>query len=258
MTWAARRQLKYLSVFFGIILVILAIIIIPRLKTEPTCFDGKQNGDEEGIDCGGSCALICPGQAKEPVILWSRAFPVAGNVYNLIAFVENRNTDKAVYKVDYEFRVYNEKNRLIGRKEGSTFIPPNQEFAIVETRFSSGLEKARSVTFDFASPLIWYKKEPTLQLMPFKIRDAYLEEGDNGASLSFYVVNESPQPMPPFSVIGLLKDINDNVINGSISQREGLAGGQTMSVVLTWPEKLTDRPVGNDIYLSINPFEVPY
>lgn len=26
----------------------------------PTCFDGIQNGDEEGVDCGGSCPTACP------------------------------------------------------------------------------------------------------------------------------------------------------------------------------------------------------
>ncbi len=29
----------------------------------PTCFDGIRNGDEENIDCGGSCAAICAGTA---------------------------------------------------------------------------------------------------------------------------------------------------------------------------------------------------
>ena len=61
MTWAAKRQLQYLSGFLAIILVIVLIIIAPYLRSDPTCFDGKQNGNEEGIDCGGSCDLICQG-----------------------------------------------------------------------------------------------------------------------------------------------------------------------------------------------------
>ena len=29
-------------------------------STSPTCDDGMQNGDETGVDCGGSCPLACP------------------------------------------------------------------------------------------------------------------------------------------------------------------------------------------------------
>lgn len=34
-------------------------------QQEPTCTDGIQNGDEEGIDCGGSCPNICPVTIEE-------------------------------------------------------------------------------------------------------------------------------------------------------------------------------------------------
>lgn len=36
-------------------------------QPEPTCTDGIQNGDETGIDCGGSCANPCPCQGTESV-----------------------------------------------------------------------------------------------------------------------------------------------------------------------------------------------
>ena len=258
MTWAAKRQLQYLSGFLAIILVIVLIIIAPYLRSDPTCFDGKQNGNEEGIDCGGSCDLICQGQAIEPVIIWSRAFSVIGNNHNLIAFIENRNKDKAVYKVNYEFRVYNRDNRLIGRREGSTFIPPNQKFAIVEPRFNSGLEEVKSTTFTFTSPLVWYKKEPTLQTVPFKIQDLYFEGDINGASLSLRVQNDSIYELPAFDVIAILYDKEGNAINGSISKREPLKAGSSMSVVFTWPEALSTVPVTNDVFLSINPFNVSF
>ncbi len=258
MNWATRRQLQYFSGFLAIVLFIVLIIIAPYLKSNPTCQDGKQNGDETGIDCGGSCLLICSGQAIEPVVLWSRAFEVVGNNYNLIAFVENRNKDKSVYKVNYEFRVYNSENRLIGRKEGSTFIPPNQKFAIVEPRFNSGLEEAKSTTFSFTSPLVWYKKDPTLQLEQFKIQDLYFQGDINGASLSLRVQNDSIYQLPAFDVIAILYDKEGNAINGSISKREALKAGGSMPVVFTWPEALSAVPVTNDVFLSINPFNVSF
>ena len=63
MIWTAKRHLLYLSGFLAIILVIVLTIIAPYLRSDPTCFDGKQNGNEEGVDCGRSCHLISQAQA---------------------------------------------------------------------------------------------------------------------------------------------------------------------------------------------------
>jgi hypothetical protein len=50
-----------------------------EIDPKPTCSDGIKNGDEEGIDCGGSCPELCPGvdipsylpveEKKSPAIL---------------------------------------------------------------------------------------------------------------------------------------------------------------------------------------------
>jgi hypothetical protein len=93
------------------------------------------NGTESGVDCGGSCRLYCSAQVSAPVVLWSRIFPISGSKYNLIAYVENQNIDAAVPDINYEFRVYDTEGKLIGRREGHTFIPPNQRFGIFEAHF---------------------------------------------------------------------------------------------------------------------------
>lgn len=41
-------------------LLIGIMITIVSCRPDPTCFDGKQNGGETGIDCGGVCDSICP------------------------------------------------------------------------------------------------------------------------------------------------------------------------------------------------------
>jgi hypothetical protein len=68
--------------------------------------------------------------------------------------------------------------------------------------------------------LVWYKKDPTLQLEQFKIQDLYFQGDINGASLSLRVQNDSIINYQAFDVIAILYDKEGNAINGSISKEK--------------------------------------
>jgi hypothetical protein len=68
LSWGARRQLMIIGTFVAIIVVIALAIIIPKLNTKPTCSDGKQNGTEQGVDCGGACSKLCAFQTTDVVV----------------------------------------------------------------------------------------------------------------------------------------------------------------------------------------------
>lgn len=258
MSWASKRQFKYLLIVLGVFLLLIFWIVYPMIFKEQTCFDGKLNQDETGIDCGGSCSQICSEDALSPIIVWSRAFPVTGSIYNLVAFIENPNKDAAIYKANYEFRVYNTENKLIGRREGSTFIPPNQQFAVFEPRFDLGESEIRSISFEFIPPFAWHKKEPILNVLPVKVDRVVFENDFNLPSLKARVKNDSIYDIPAFDVIAILYDVDNNAVNVSKTQKEGLASNSSLSVSFTWPEALLGIPVKHDILVQINPFTVSF
>ncbi|MEK7585923.1 MAG: hypothetical protein AAB477_01660 [Patescibacteria group bacterium] len=258
MSWAAGRQMQYI---FGLLLflgLVALIIAWPSITKKPTCTDGKQNGGERGVDCGGVCQKICNADVSEPVILWKRAFPVTGNVYNLVAFVENRNKDAGIESVSYEFRIYDTKNILIGRRSGRTFIPPNQQFAIFESRFDSGQSEVKSVTFDFTSPFVWLKKAPTLQTLPIKVEDVILSGDQSSPSIKATVSNESIYDLPEFDVVAIVYDVNHNAINASRTHKDALLSNGKTLLLFTWPNPFTDISASKDILVQINPFTVSF
>jgi hypothetical protein len=258
MTWAAKRQLQYIMMILGFIFIILFIFLYPIIFKKPTCFDGKQNGDETGIDCGGSCSLMCKQNTSDPFILWSRAFKVADNAYNLVALVENQNKNSAIENISYEFIVYDVNNRMIGRREGTTFIPPNKQFAVFESRFDPGLAQIKSVLFEFTEPFVWVKKEPTINSLPIYVDNVTLGEDTKNPSLSARVKNESIYDLPPFDVIAILYDAEHNAINVSKTITDGLSSNNNMPVSFTWPNTLTSVPVIKDVLVQINPFTVSF
>jgi hypothetical protein len=258
MSWASGRQAQYIFGLFLFLGLVAFVIAWPSITRKPTCADGKQNGGENGVDCGGVCQRICNTDASEPIILWKRAFPVTGNVYNLVAFIENRNKDAGIQFVTYEFRVYDTKNILIGRRSGKTFIPPNQQFAIFESRFDSGQSEIKSVTFDFTSPFVWLKKAPTLQTLPIKVEDVILSGDKSSPSIKATISNESIYDLPEFDVVAIVYDINHNAINASRTHKDGLLSNGKTLLFFTWPNPFIDVSASKDILVQINPFTVSF
>ena len=258
MSWASRRQFKYLSGFFIFLALIVFALTYKLIFKVPTCSDGKQNGTETGLDCGGSCTHVCDNEVVAPVVLWSRAFKVIDNNYNLVAFIENRNKNSAVTSVDYEFRIYDTNNKLLGRRQGKTFIPPNQQFAIFESRFDAGASTIRSVSFEFTSPFVWVKKEPTLQVLPITASKIIFDNDKDTPTLSASIDNNSIYDIPEFDVVTILYDTDHNAINASKTHKTKLMNNSSLPVFFTWLETFDVSPVTKDVLIQINPFSVSF
>lgn len=258
MTWGQKRRLQYLSGVIGVFLIILFIFLYPLIFKTPTCTDGKKNGEEVGVDCGGICSRMCLSQISDPISLWSRAFHVVGDTYNLVAFVNNQNINSGVENAPYVFRVYDVNNKMIGRMEGTTFIPPNKQFAVFSSRFDSGESQIKSVVFEFTGELDWVKKESTIDNLPIFVDNISMGDDVKSPSLSARVKNESIYDLPTFDLIAILYDVDNNAINVSKTFKDGLAGGESITVYFTWPEPLSSTPVIKDVLFSINPFSVSF
>jgi hypothetical protein len=258
MSWASRRQFLYLTGFLLFVALTFLFIFWGTIFKKPTCMDGKQNGTELGVDCGGICQKMCRSQVSDPIVLWSRAFKVAGSSYNLLAYIENQNKDSAAYLAPYEFRVYDESGLVIDTRRGKVSIPPNQRFAIFEARIDAGNSTPRSVSFDFTEPLVWYKKMPKIQTEPVKIERILLSDNDGAPVLTASVVNDSIYNLPEFDVIAIVYDQNRNAIGVSSTHKYGLSSNQKTDVVFTWPEPFSDFAVFQDLIISVDPFTLPF
>src|SRR3989338_2788105 len=154
LSWSAKRQLTILGIIVIVIAIIVGSIIYPKIVKTPTCFDIKQNGDEHGIDCGGSCVNVCPFEANSLVILWSRVFPSVSGYATAIAYVDNRNTDSGVLSIPYEFKIFDDQGRIV-TKQGTTFIGAHGGSAIIETHIPVGNRIPIRSTFDFLAQPAW-------------------------------------------------------------------------------------------------------
>jgi hypothetical protein len=168
MSWGTRRRNTIITIFFLIVFSVIGYLLYDALYEPPNCFDGKWNGDELGIDCGGSCELMCEFQVLNPIINWTRLFQVSPGVYNVLAYVENPNANAGIPQISYRFRVFDEENVLLQERRGSTEILPKSIIPILENTLPVGQLDANRVVFEFTEPFVWYKQTVKENLIVFQ------------------------------------------------------------------------------------------
>ncbi len=130
----------YIGGVFLVVFLIIGLFALAVLYEQTTCFDGLQNGDEIGIDCGGVCGELCDFQVTDPVVLWNRLFEIAPGVYSAIAFVENPNVVAHAHNVPYVFSLRDERGMLVATASGDIYLPPASSVAIFERSFNVASE----------------------------------------------------------------------------------------------------------------------
>lgn len=243
MNWALKNQLKILA---GVILVVLAVglyIAWPYISREPTCFDGKQNGDEFGVDCGGACDLVCEAQAEELVVLWSNATEIVPGRYNAVAYIQNPNAFAGVSYIRYEFKLYDRDNLLIKKRTGSTFIDAKTNTAIFEGAIDVGNRIPARTTFSFLGGAPRWEKIGSRELSNISVvvRDRTLSNTDTTPLLEATLANGTLQEIQNFDVVAILYDANGNMINASSTYVDRLPGATTQKVYFTWPQAFDEQ-----------------
>jgi hypothetical protein len=256
MTWALKRQIFYIFVLIGFFLLTAFVVGYPYINKAPSCVDSKQNGDETGIDCGGSCAKACEAEVNRLSVLWSRIFEVVPGRFNAVAYVENKNVDTAVYKIKYRFRFADRENIYIGKREGETFIPPAGKFAVFEPAIDLGNSIPVYTTFEFTEEPVWVKvpADKANQLQQVYISNVRLEDEATSPKLFASIKNNSLFIIPEIKVVAIMYDALGNAVNVSGTYLELLRGEQSAELNFTWPQPFNKRIVTKEIIPMYNVF----
>src|SRR3989344_5472932 len=225
MTWAFKRQIISILILFLFFSVFGFLIISPSLTETPTCADNKQNGNEAGVDCGGSCVKACLFQVDEVAVLWTRSFRVVPGRYNAVTYLENHNKNLAVNKINYKFRFADENNVYIGKREGSTFIPPSGKFAVFEPGIDIGNSIPVYTTFEFTQVPDWVSvSQEKIKQLQVLVSNIILSDDKISPALSATITNSSFFVIPDISVVVILYDSNRNAVSVSRTYVDELAG----------------------------------
>lgn len=257
MTWAFKRQFLYVFILVLFLGGFGFLIAYPKLNKAPSCMDNKQNGTETGIDCGGVCAMACLAQVDPISVLWARAFRVIPGRYNAVAYFENHNKNTAVRKINYRFRFADSNNVYIGKREGSTYVPPSGRFAVFEPGIDIGNSIPVYTSFEFTEVPEWETvSEEKMKQLQVLVSNITLMNEDTSPVLSATIKNKSFFSIPEVDVIAILYDENHNAVSTSRTYLDKLSPEEIKDISFTWPEPMPAKIVAKEIIPLYNIFSV--
>jgi hypothetical protein len=252
MNWDTKRKIMYGAAFLTLITTVFVLFFYDTIFPAPTCYDGKKNGYELEIDCGGVCSLVCKEDVKPLSVVWSKAIKVDKNMYDLVAMVSNTNIDNASREVGFNFNLYDSNGVITANYFGSTTVPLDGKFPLIiqNIRLQSAPDTVLTTLTDGAH---------------YKVKE-------NPASPTIKIVNRRYEATSISRVYATLRNTKQVEINGLEvrvllfdEQDNVYAVGRTVvplfkkesvkDIVVTWNEVLKKAPTRIGIYPIFNPFE---
>jgi hypothetical protein len=250
MSWAMKRRLIYGGSVLLFLVIVFGGIFWKLFYSKPTCSDGTKNGDEKGIDCGGSCKNLCTSDALKPIIIWAKIFHISGDVYSAVAYVENPNINSKNARATYQFRLFDTENKLITIVNGETSISKGQKFAVFETGVILKNRKPKNADFQFVNFSNWEKDlraEDGLSVEYGTILFASTTPQINGV-----ISNESLENVKSVELVVFAIDSSENVIGASRTFVDNLLRNTSQDFVFTWQKPFErEASVINVMYRSL-------
>lgn len=232
-SWSQRRKSVYALIVFIILVCAIGIPGFYLFYKAPTCFDGVQNGNERGVDCGGSCQRLCANAFLAPSLAWTRFERVAPGLYNLAAYIVNPNTDGEAINVPYHIALYDDRGVLITDTNGRVTLPPHRNTIAFQGAVNVGQRVPAKALFEFTAAPDWRKQGDRLAALV--VGDKKYVEDDLGSSLTVTLKNSSVYPINNVGVYAVLYDKDGNALGFSRTFVDDIPAKGSTLAPFTWP-----------------------
>ena len=233
MSWSKNRK----SIYGGAVIAVIVLLIgVPSFKyfyRAPTCFDGKQNGNETGPDCGGSCSRLCQSAfLSVKGADWTRFEEVAPHVYNIAAYIVNPNTEGEALNAPYHIILYDNDGVIITDRTGTVTLPPHRNTLAFQGAINVDKRIPAKALFEFTAAPNWHARKDPLAKLSVTNKD-YTEDS-SGSSLSATINNNDILPLDNVSVYAVLYDKDGNAIGFSKTVLDEIPANGSAIAPFTW------------------------
>lgn len=230
-TWADKRRFYIIG---GAVLIgsaLLMVLAISILYEAPSCSDQKQNQDEAGVDCGGSCAYLCAHEVQEPRVTFARTIENGSGRTDVIASIENRNQNAEAKGARYTVEVFDETGNLLGTKEGMMDLPARSTVSLFVPGIYQGVGVAPRAFISFAEDTQWRNARGGENAITVIQADLVL--GDK-PRVNAILSNIAPIALYNKTIIATVFNQEGIAIAASQTVVREIAGRGTATAVFTW------------------------
>jgi len=252
--WSRTRRRNALLIVLAFLVVVIAVPLYFFFQVTPTCFDNKQNGDETGVDCGGSCTTLC-GSESLPIISKGdpRVLQVASSTYEAVAYVQNPNATGMIVRASYVFKLYEASSTVpVKTITNSVYVPKNATFAVFEGPFDMGDKKPVRATFTWdTSTLNWVKDASASP--DIAVTDAHITQASSTPRADATIENRSLADFSNIYLVSLVFDNTGTIAAASKTYVDTLGAGESAPVSFIWPEPFSFAPASIQIIPTVLP-----
>lgn len=164
------KQILYGLFYLVILAVIIWLVYFLFVRSAPSCFDNKQNQNEEEVDCGGSC-ISCALKNVQDLTVSSAEIFQAGDKTTILFEIKNPNPTLGIENLPYTINLFDKFGNKAFSVNRNTFIYPDGEKFIVEAgiNIDSALISGGELIMDYGIGS-WQEdfSQPAIQLVDIK------------------------------------------------------------------------------------------
>ena len=251
MSWANRRRLIIYVIIATVLIIPLSGLLFAVFYHVPSCSDKRQNQEEEGIDCGGTCAYLCTEMQFAPTVLFAKPLPGLSGRTDVVALIENKNSAAAAKDVPYVLSLYDADGATAGKATGTIDLPPGASVPVYITGATSGSQVVSTafLTID-ASQIRWYSARDVRRLP--EVSNTTLRGTIDAPRIETTLTNSTEKVVTDITVIAIVFNVDGNVIAASRTFVSGIRPGGQATATFTWNTAFPGTPTAMHIFPQVS------
>ena len=234
----SRKKMFIAAIPVGIIILIIILIVIFNMPSA-SCFDDRQNGNEIGIDCGGSCVACGIKYAKDLETIGEiSVLEVTSDTIEIVVKVRNPNAEFGL-KFDYEIKLSDSLGQTKKVVNSQSFIYPSSAKYLVIPKVEikkSEIAKAE-IIFD-KNNFEWFasNKTPKDLFNIYDLQTKFLEDAKNPGYLKTTgkINNKMSYNFPSVDLTILVFSKTGELLNAAQTKLDGLVNNATQQFEYIW------------------------
>jgi len=233
--WAFKRRAEYGFYYTSVTALIVTLVYFMAFYTPGNCFDNIMNGNEAGVDCGGSCVRMCAFAVTEPEVNWADSFAVTDGQYNAVAYINHRDQTAGTPEQRYTFSLYDEAG-LITERSGSVALQPSTMVPIFEGRLETGGRTPTETKLELEPVQLWLPAERGRG--DFRTVDFNLQDADSRPRLNVRLENLDVTEVQDVEVVATIFDSAGKALTASRTVIDRFPARTQQDLVFTWPNPI--------------------
>lgn len=253
MSWTRERKTFVTFIVIIFFTVVGVLIALPFIIKEPTCSDDTRNGTETGVDCGGSCRMMCAVDIIPLEIRWQRSVEVDEKTYDAVAYLVNKNNNAIPVKVSFKAVLSDRNGATIAEKEGEAIILPGAATPLYIPNIQVGERIPVRTRFEILETGPFYSYSNQDFLKNIQVIDHVFDNTTKTPRLTLTVKNALYDLIHDVDVYALLYDAEDTLIAISKTYIENIEPRSEQKAYMSWRNPFSS-PARFEFILVRDPF----